>query len=71
MTVAALRCPVNPSRQFARVLDPRPSESTIEVACSDCRRVERRRRPDVVRVLHRYATDGDYESTEVVYLEVE
>lgn len=62
--VADLRCPVNPSRLFARLRGPVIVEGNlIEVACRDCRRGRR------VRVLHRFDVLGNLVETVEVSLE--
>lgn len=56
--VAELRCPVNPSRLFARLRGPVIVEGNlIEVACRDCRRGRR------VQVLHRFDVLGNLVET--------
>lgn len=71
MRTVEMRCPSNPSRLLGKVNDPRPGEPVIELSCDHCRRSARRTRPDVVRVLHRFDTDGSFDETVTVYLETD
>jgi hypothetical protein len=62
-----LRCPVNPSRLFAKLQMQEAvivEGNLIEVACTDCRQL--RNDPDVLRVVHRFNVIGEAVETEVV-----
>lgn len=67
--VVDLRCPVNPSRLFARlrIAGEKPSfiqpDNLIEMSCWDCKTRYRRAGRRVHRVLHRYDMAGTLIST--------
>lgn len=54
MTAIDLRCPASPRRQFAKILD----DGTVEIACSDCKRMMRDMGAGNVLVIHRYNRQG-------------
>ena len=59
-----IRCPVGPKRLLAKLLQeggkPHIVEGNlVEFACDDCKKVQRRTKPSVVRVLHRFNLLGD------------
>lgn len=62
-----LRCPVSPSRMFARMRGGLVVEGNlVEVACSECARKYRKNGEPVARVLHRFNLLGQCIETEIV-----
>lgn len=65
-----IRCPVEPRRLFLKLkrsgeATPVVDNNLIELACEECRKVERRRDPSVIRVLHLYDLLGELIETKV------
>jgi hypothetical protein len=76
MPEVEIRCPDGPQRLFMKMRlsdDPKerpyivPGMNLMELACSDCARVNRRSNPEVFRVLHRYAINGDLMENVIQY----
>lgn len=58
MADVELRCPATPRRQFAKIKD----DGSVEIACTDCRRMMRSMGANVVLVIHRYDRSGFIET---------
>lgn len=65
-----IRCPQDPRHLFLKLR--RSGESThvtrdnlIELACDECKKTERRKDPNVIRVLHLYDLLGELIETKV------
>jgi hypothetical protein len=76
MPEVEIRCPEGPQRLFMKMrlsdnADERPhiiqGLNLMELACSDCARAYRKRDPEIFRILHRYAIDGDLVESIVQY----
>jgi len=58
-----LRCPIGPKQLLARVVwsgdhIAATEAGLVELACRDCAKNERKKDPEVKRVLHRFRPDG-------------
>lgn len=68
------RCPVEPRHLFLKLKSQgRPTPvvegNLLELACDVCKKIQRQRQPDVIRVLHRFNILGEWIETEVVRAE--
>lgn len=57
-----IRCPVGPRRLLFRMQPLKPHitpGNLIELSCSDCTRETRKKKPDTLRVVHRFDLLGD------------
>ena len=72
MPTIDIRCPVDPRRLFFKIQveeGQKPILTTsnlLEVSCTDCTKLMRKKDPTVVRVLHRFDVLGDLVESEVV-----
>ena len=58
-----LRCPIGPQQLLAKVIwagdhIAATAAGLVELSCRDCTKNERKRDPEVRRVLHRFRPDG-------------
>lgn len=72
MPVVDIRCPNDSRRLFLKLMLSGETPNVVngqylEISCADCTRIERKKNPEVLRVLHYYlASNGTPVSSRVV-----